>query len=939
MKAFKTTLLCGAVALSFVGGAAHAQTRQFSIPAMTADAGIQVFARQAQVNVIASSDSLRGIRTNSVDGAKDVSFALQSLIRGTRLSAVQDGPNTYLIRQTTAPARLIHNSSPAPVEIGSTRLAEAGDAPQGLEEIVVTARRVEENQQKIPVAVLTISGNTLDQRSIKSVNDIQFSVPNLQIKPSSTYASRPEFIMRGQRQTLFTDENVVTYVNGVPQSTRGLTLYDMDSVQALKGPQGTLFGKNSNGGAMVFTTKQPVYRVEAGLDLEYGNYERMVATGYINVPIINDKMALRVAGRVERRDGFYRNVLPGNEDAGNLHNQSLRATLRMDPSESFTSTTTFDAFRRNEAATPWIAEAAPLTSTGFFGTLTAGLTQQAVTQQSALGGATPIVVGNLLVRQGNPFVVSKPTGLGPLFSSTHYDPLASNRSMVTVRGVSNTSSLTLSDNVTLRNILGYRYEESFDLQDSNVTSGMTLNISPALAMFGITGLPAVVPGQFAFNIQNYVNKDKVLTEEFQIIGKSERLNYIAGAFYSHRDHYYSAINNLVLGPVDINGVGPRFGNEQTFTNSYALFGQATYALTDQLHFTAGARYNWDARNYRGSNYLTDGNQSNYQEFVGGTQFCNELNGTGTSATGVNSATECAIFAKKTYKALTWTVSLDYQASPNTLLYVASRRGYKAGGPNPTTVNHDFAMFNPERLTDVELGLKRQGRIGGIAYRFNLAAFNGWYKNIQTQDVLTFCSNPPVCSASYVDLIILNAGGAHIRGIELDATILPFPSLQFDIGYSYQVGRYTSGSRIPAPANPGAISPTNPIDFNNGFDLSRKDFPGVPRQSLQLGATWRPRFGSGLFAKPEFNVNYAYRTRSFGLSQLGVYPSEGFGVFNARLALNDVFNSPVSVAVWGANLFNKWYRLTCSDNLGSISIAPCKWGEPRTYGITLSAKLK
>ena len=105
-----------------------------------------------------------------------------------------------------------------------TSAAVAQDSERGLEDIVVTARRVEENLQKVPVAVTAISAKQLEARKVTTVSDIQFSVPNLQIKPSNLEPSRPEFIIRGQRQVLYTDENVVTYVNGVAQTTRGLTL-------------------------------------------------------------------------------------------------------------------------------------------------------------------------------------------------------------------------------------------------------------------------------------------------------------------------------------------------------------------------------------------------------------------------------------------------------------------------------------------------------------------------------------------------------------------------------------------------------------------------------------------------------------------------------------------------------------------------------------------
>jgi len=112
----------------------------------------------------------------------------------------------------------------------SNAASESGSS--GLQEIIVTARRVEERLGRVPVAVTALSAAALTQRNVTAVSDIQFSVPNLQIKPSNNYPSQPEFIIRGQRQVLYTDENVVTYVNGVAEDTRGLTLYDLSNVQA-----------------------------------------------------------------------------------------------------------------------------------------------------------------------------------------------------------------------------------------------------------------------------------------------------------------------------------------------------------------------------------------------------------------------------------------------------------------------------------------------------------------------------------------------------------------------------------------------------------------------------------------------------------------------------------------------------------------------------------
>ena len=344
---------------------------------------------------------------------------------------------------------------------GSSTIAQAqsGNQASNLEDIIVTARRVEENQQKIPVAVTTLTAASMERRNVVAVNDLQFSVPNLQIKPSNNNPSLPEFIIRGQRQVLYTDENVVTYVNGVAQSTRGLALYDLENVQALKGPQGTLFGKNSMGGAMVFTTARPKFDPEARFDLEMGNYNRVQGTVMGNIPLIDEVAALRIAGRIERQDGFFKNLRPGGKDLNDRNNESFRVSLLVKPGDRFENMTTFDYIHRDEIPTPSLIEAAPLANNFF-----RSVTQQAVTQQSALGGSAPLVdaARGLLVRQGNPFRSVAFTGIGKTLTNAGFPALTGFGARSEVYGVANTTSFELSDAVTLKNIIGARYEEALD---------------------------------------------------------------------------------------------------------------------------------------------------------------------------------------------------------------------------------------------------------------------------------------------------------------------------------------------------------------------------------------------------------------------------------------------------------------------------------------------
>lgn len=835
--------------------------------------------------------------------------------------------------------------------LGSTSVwAEAADAnataasPAGasdLQEIVVTARRVEENQQRVPVAVTTLSGDALGQRNIEQVSDLQFSVPNLQIKQSNTYSSVPEFILRGQRQTLYTDENVVTYVNGVPQGTRGLTLYDLDSVQVLKGPQGTLFGKNSNGGAVIVTTKKPGSELDARIDVDLGNYSLARATGMVNLPLARDKALLRISGQIERRDGVYTNSYPGARDPDNRHNASGRIALLLRPFDSLESLTTIDGVRRNETGNPTVVEAAPTTNTGF-GALLASLTQQSVIQQSALGGATPINQDGNLVRQGNPFNVRVPTGIGKRVPGGSYDPIATFGVAVDDYGVANTTSYELNERITVRNILGYRYERAIDQEDSSSAAGFTLDIAPFLGALGVPGLPSTVPGQLVNNNVNFLNQFNTLTEELQLLGSLQHDRFIGGLFYSHVDHRYTVSSSFTAGPVDLYGIGPRYGSDDITTKSRAVFGQVTHDFgalgLDALSLTAGVRYTWDQKDFSATNFFTNGNQADFLRFDPATDVCAELNGAGRTGTGVNDGKQCALYGGRTYKAPTWTVSLDYRIDPDTMVYFTNRRGFKAGSSSSSTVNQDLAMFGSEYLTDFEVGLKTQGHLASMPYRLNVDAFLGHYRDIQTADILTFCASA-ACTGTYTDLVVVNSGRATIKGVELEATLKPLRTLQVDVGYSYQQARYGAGSVIPQPLNPGPVGPTNPINFTGGVNLAGQDIPGIPQHNVTVAASYTLDFVPSDFAITVLSANYAYRSDTNGNGPIGVYKTPGYGLGNARLSFESLGGSPVSLAFWVSNITDKVYPLACADNLSSIAYATCYWGEPRTFGATITARLR
>jgi len=846
--------------------------------------------------------------------------------------------------------------------------AEAASPPAQIEEVIVTARRVSESLQEVPVAVTALSAAALKQRNVSQVSDLQFSIPNLQIKPSTIYPSQVEFIIRGQRQNLFTDENVVTYVNGVPQDTRSLSLYDMESVQALKGPQGTLFGKNSIGGAMVFTTARPKHEFGGSLEAEYGNYDLKKANAVINVPI-TDAAALRLAGEIERRDGIFKNTYPGMDDLGDRRNESFRASLLIDPSSKFENLLTVDYKHRKEIPFPAIIEAAPLNATGFAG-LVSILTSQVVQQQSALGGGGGAVEGNLLVRQGSPFITRAFTGVGnsfpPMASLTGVgtiDPINSYGSKVRTWSVANNTTFKLNDNISIKNIFGYDRVKAFDHSDPSGVSAYSPDASLFYnCLFDRTGncragIPGPIPALLSNNNVNYYNDKEVTSDELQFIGKFGHLNFIGGFFYSNSDLIYSVNSYFTVGGLSLyDNFGTLSQTEDTRhaqakigTDSYAVFAQGTYDFSEMglegLRLTLGARYTWVKTDYFSENFFTDSN-AQQMTFAGENEVranCNELNGVSGPITSVNDGRNCFISGGKTDKAPTWTASLEYKLAHDTLAYIATRRGWKSGGANPTTRTQNFAFFGPEKITDFELGLKHQGHLGSIPFRFNAAGFIGKYKDIQTQNALTFYVDPvngprSANPGTYTDLIIFNTSRATIKGVEVEASAKPISDLTLDLGFSHQVGKYGKGSVQPQPQNPtDFVWNGNPVDLAGGVSLGGSHFAGVPKTTLNASASYAPSWVPENLAKPVISVNYSWRSATPGSTPQGIYPWPSYGLWSARAALNEIGGTRASLSFWMQNIADKTYKIYCADNLYSIGYAACRFGEPRTYGATLSYK--
>lgn len=370
-------------------------------------------------------------------------------------------------------------ASPGAAQSAQETVDEAAEAPdQGAtnNDILVTARRKQERLLDTPVAVTVLSGEQLARGGIADVEALRFVAPALQIAPSPFGKAVPGYTIRSQRslESIITQDPAVGVYFGdvVQQRPHGTNaaLYDLASVEVLKGPQGTLFGRNTTGGAVLINPAAPVFSTGVALDFELGNFDLRRATGMVNIPL-GDKVAVRVAGRITRRDGFVENLFNGTR-TDDERTDSYRASILFEPDDQFSSLFVFNYFRQDDAGSGFI-----------LGGLRPG----------SPFGANPAVAQSFARQQTRANFWSVENNFRPFTD-------------VETFSISNISTLDLGS-VTLKNIFGYRKVDSDVAFDYDAT-------------------PASV-----FQSRNRLNTDQ-WTEEFQISGNAtSRLNYIAGFYY------------------------------------------------------------------------------------------------------------------------------------------------------------------------------------------------------------------------------------------------------------------------------------------------------------------------------------------------------------------------------------------------------------------------
>ena len=780
------------------------------------------------------------------------------------------------------------------------------------EEIVVTARRRQELLQDVPISITVFNQEQLTRNNIVNAQDLATYTPSL--SANTLFGSdNTTFAIRGFVQEIGTAPSVGVYFadvvtprgasNGI-SSGDGLapgTLFDLQNVQVLKGPQGTLFGRNTTGGAVLVVPRKPTKELEGYVEGSIGNHEMWRLQAVLNLPL-SEHVRVRLGVDRMKREGFLHNQSGiGPKHFADLDYIAARASVVLDLTPSLENYTIFQYNRsRNRGPLQKLVALDPHQSLGFL-----------------FSSAVIPLFADQPSRQGSGFYNVMQNTPNPSSKLNQWQ-------------VINTTTWEASDTLTVKNIVSYARLKQSVFAELFGMDGI-INLTP----FGLT------PYHFGFANVNHppgipTAHESTFTEELQIQGHTadDRLTWQAGAYYerarpiglagSQSPGFSSCIDPFTFQCTDVLGFffgGVQFGSinytvGKTSFRDVGLYTQGTYKFSDQLRTTAGFRYTWD----RSSN-VSD--QRVFRLLFPPSYGLNPVTPFVCSHPEAI-PTGCISTYHQQSSAPTWTIDLEYTPTKDLMAYGKYSRGYRSGTIAPN-ITAPLNLIDPEKVDTFEVGVK--GSFGGTVHgTFNAAVFYNDFTNQQIQ--IGFIAKPGTGQSSTA--APLNIPKSSVWGIEFDGTIRPFTGLELAAGYTYL---RTKLKKIPD------LSGINDPNFilTADFHVGDPD-PLSPRHKLTLSATYtlpldesvgKVSLGAVLTYRSRMLVNYSDRTDSNpALAKFSVLPS--LSLLNLSLNWEGILGSPVDLGLFATNVTKKKYYLF-AGGLHGLGMETAVVGEPRMFG--------
>ena len=791
----------------------------------------------------------------------------------------------------------------AVIATGTSTQAFAQQASQaqvsGDGDIVVTARRREESLSKVPVAVTALSGESLIKQGVRSELDLQTAVPGFLARQVGT-ANVLSYSIRGQSIDGYTSSPpaVLPYINEFQIAPPGKSaFFDIEGVEVVKGPQGTLFGRNTTGGAILYRTKKPGQELEGFVSGRYGNFDEVQIQAGVTLPIVTDRLSVRLAGNYSDGGGFVKNLgyyqntafadygggfiapsqvtfVPKDETLGDVRNKSIRATVWMSPFAGVENTTVFQYGADD-------------------GTLTPGLMYSVY---PVFGAQT---IFDLVNVTDGPFA----GGPGALTRYTEWQRRTNRKTFSEVDNkyrartlmLTNTTEVELGSDLVLKNIIGW-YKSS-----KNATidlDGMGFSLYGNMDFYAPQFDPSLDPKRGAQAVTDWIFSD-----ELQLQGKAfdGKLDFVLGL-------YYSNARLLTDASLQFYGVPIPPYIFKTRDKSSAVFAQLTYAVTDKLNLTGGFRYGKDkivGTQQPGGFFSPPIFGGLPPELIVGLQQEQKLN----------------------FKNPSWTASVDYQVTPDLMVYATQRGSWRAGGLNFPVPPYNFDgtglvtpdnplgrvgnIFKPEKARDIELGIKYSGFVGSVRVNATFAFFNQWVKGVQ-RSAFQIVGGAP-------SLVTVNVPKAEITGQEFSLTVTPTNWLSLGGQLTHTNARFT-----------------DPDTFTVGFPRTFGPYGDQPKWtgSAFVELTHRMADESSVSLRSDVYAQTAMRFTNYTPPQGADTRIDGYALVNARLSWNRIKGTGLTAALYGRNLTDKqWYGggIPTETSFGVNVAAP---GTPRQYGLEI-----
>ncbi|MCG3170144.1 MAG: Vitamin B12 transporter BtuB [Pseudomonadales bacterium] len=836
-------------------------------------------------------------------------------------------PKHQTIRTYRASALAIAIAAGAGTAVPS--IAQDGQRATGLEEIVVTAQRREESLQDTPIAITAFTADKLGDLGVFDVSQVADFAPNVLIQKQPSSNSNMGIAIRGigiGETALTADPKVGLYIDGIliSKTVGGVfDIADLERIEVLRGPQGTLFGRNTTGGAVNVTTKKPTGELGGKAEASVGNFGYLRYGGSLDLPAMGD-FAAKLSFNHMETDGWAYNHYTGvaqppqaptekvEKDLGSEDNDSYRIALRWTPREDLTLDYAFDKTDNSGVATPFqILKVKDYLNNGF--------TKNPVDFQMLGGSLYKRMAQNVKKKshREQDFVFDEMT-----------------EEYLKIEGHSFVAAWEATDNVTLKYLFGTR--------DSEHNNGADLDGGTYFARDLFYGVFAGNNGKVQTpGFQSRIDDGSVEMDshEFQIIGSAfdDRLHYTGGVYFFEQDVYehnpqtfslpiaFIAAQGAFtpgLGPLyDAAGFCPAayygylcvgtqrlpipgagdpyepgivdFAYGQN-TESQAIYGQATYSFTEQLDLTLGLRYTEDEKKA----FLY--NQNMVRDIPTHSQ-TNPVRG------------------KDDWDNISYLANLSYAFTDDISAYFTYTTGYNGGGYNAraTSAASFQATYDKEEVESIELGLKSE--LFDNRLRLNAALFFNDYTDVQ---IAQFEAGSGGASSRTV-----NAGAATMKGIEFDIVAVPVDGLTIDLSYGYldaEFDEYLS-------RDPDRTSPT----FDQLLDISdNTTVPQAPENTASLGVQYD--FEPFSFGALSARLDVAYKDTFVFHSYENEWNSpDDRTLVNGRLSLNDIKlgsdKGSLRVSLWGKNLTDEEY-INWGIDFGALGFSGATYGEPRTYGL-------